>query len=151
MSNRICACLGPINGDPYCPCMMRDKGLEMNQMSYSKIDTLGDDTVEYSYQLVYDIVEFTFHKLNPKFRERGVERIIRDVYSDGLPKALEYVLLRVLLKPMGFLNYKTLAILKIAYFELQSKGYIGSDEICTKIKDSGLTPTLFTMERYDDC
>jgi len=24
----LCACMGPIAGDPYCPCEMRRKGLE---------------------------------------------------------------------------------------------------------------------------
>lgn len=24
----ICACIGPINGEPYCPCQMRRAGLE---------------------------------------------------------------------------------------------------------------------------
>lgn len=26
----LCACLGPQAGDPYCPCVMRQKGLKSN-------------------------------------------------------------------------------------------------------------------------
>jgi hypothetical protein len=27
MTYRICACMGPVHGEPYCPCGMEDRGL----------------------------------------------------------------------------------------------------------------------------
>lgn len=37
----ICACLGPQNGEPYCPCRMRREGLETSsQWAQEDIDAL---------------------------------------------------------------------------------------------------------------
>lgn len=33
----LCACLGPQRGDQYCPCVMKAKGLKMNEPSPEEV------------------------------------------------------------------------------------------------------------------
>lgn len=105
----------------------------------------------YNWSYVSSIVGNVAVRLNPKLEKIGSEKIVNVVYQNGLPKALEVTLLSVLmanptrLKSLLILE-EEIKILKIAYFELNSLGYIGGETVAKMINELGLDGTLKELE-----